>query len=166
MTISTRTISSPVGDLHTYASAEGLHAVLWPGLDPARYGLKAAAEPSATGEAILDELATQLSEYFDGERSAFDVPVAPRGTEFQRAAWTALRRIPYGTTRTYTQQAEAIGRPRAVRAIGAANGRNPISIVIPCHRVVGADGRLTGFAGGLDAKRFLLELEASTRSSA
>lgn len=163
MNTSTSIIPSPVGRLHTFANAEGVCAILWPGLDPARYGLReAATAPEGSGGVILEQLRDELAEYFAGCRTDFDVPVAPKGTEFQRDAWMALRQIPYGTTRTYAQQAVAIGRPRAVRAIGAANGRNPISIVIPCHRVVGSDGRLTGFAGGLDAKRHLLELEART----
>ena len=103
----------------------------------------------------------QLTEYFAGERTTFDLPLDPVGTEFQVAAWRALGEIPYGETRTYGEQAAGIGRPTAVRAIGAANGKNPLSIVLPCHRVVGADGSLTGFAGGLDAKRFLLTHEQS-----
>ena len=101
----------------------------------------------------------QLEEYFGGEREAFDLRLDPDGTEFQRQVWTALRELPYGTTTSYGSLAQEIGRPSASRAVGAANGANPIPIVVPCHRVVGANGSLTGFGGGLDAKRVLLELE-------
>lgn len=105
------------------------------------------------------DVARQLAEYFAGERRTFDLALAPEGTEFQLASWEALRDIPWGATRTYAEQAEAIGRPTAVRAVGRANGANPIPIVVPCHRVIGADGSLTGFGGGLPVKRALLELE-------
>ncbi len=105
-------------------------------------------------------VAEQLREYFAGERERFDVPLAARGTEFQRRVWEALRAIPYGETASYGQIARAVGRPAASRAVGAANGRNPISIVVPCHRVVGAGGALTGYGGGLDRKARLLDLEA------
>ncbi len=103
----------------------------------------------------------QLAEYFDGERRVFDLALAPDGTDFQRAVWQALTTIPYGETRSYQQIAQQIGHPKAVRAVGAANGANPIAIIIPCHRVIGADGSLTGFGGGLDTKRYLLDLELS-----
>lgn len=108
----------------------------------------------------FDALRVQLEEYFAGERRDFDVEIEPRGTEFQMRVWEALRAIPYGSTTTYGAVAAAIGRPRAVRAVGGANNRNRIPIVIPCHRVVGADGSLTGFGGGLGTKAHLLELEA------
>ena len=110
---------------------------------------------------LLDPLATQLDEYFAGARRDFDLPLAPEGTDFQRTVWHALARIPYGDTTSYAQLADTIGHPSAVRAVGAANGRNPIPIVQPCHRVIGADGALTGFGGGLPTKRFLLELEGA-----
>ncbi len=109
---------------------------------------------------ILARTATQLAEYFAGDRTTFDLPLDPEGTEFQLEAWQALRAIPFGETRSYRDQATTIGRPTAVRAIGAANGRNPIPIVVPCHRVVGADGSLTGFAGGVETKAWLLDHEA------
>lgn len=102
----------------------------------------------------------QLAEYFSGKRREFDLPLEPLGTEFQKKAWNALREIPYGKTLSYGEQARKIGNPKSARAIGAANGRNPISIFVPCHRVVGSAGDLTGFAGGLETKRFLLELES------
>lgn len=108
---------------------------------------------------VLSQLREELAEYFAGTRKNFTLKLAPEGTEFQRAAWKALTKIPYGQTRSYGEQAAAIGKPKAVRAIGAANGRNPIGIVIPCHRVIGANGTLTGYAGGLDKKEFLLKLE-------
>lgn len=110
-------------------------------------------------DAVAD-VAAQLQQYFSGERRAFDLPLAPRGTEFQLAVWRALQRIPYGETRSYSDIARQIGRPAAVRAVGAANGANPIPIVIPCHRVVGTNGSLTGFGGGIETKRWLLALES------
>jgi methylated-DNA-[protein]-cysteine S-methyltransferase len=110
--------------------------------------------------AALREAANQLRAYFAGERQTFDLPLAPRGTEFQQSVWSALQKIPYGETTTYSTIAARIGRPAAVRAVGAANGANPIPIVIPCHRVIGASGSLTGFGGGLDVKRQLLAMEA------
>jgi methylated-DNA-[protein]-cysteine S-methyltransferase len=108
----------------------------------------------------LSEAAAELRAYFAGSLQAFDLPLAPRGTEFQQSVWSALLEIPYGQTTTYSAIAEKIGRPAAVRAVGAANGANPIPIIIPCHRVIGASGSLTGFGGGLDVKRQLLALEA------
>ena len=108
---------------------------------------------------VFLQLRQELTEYFAGTRRAFDVKLAPEGTEFQQAAWAALTKIPYGQTRTYGEQAVAIGKPAAVRAVGAANGRNPIGILVPCHRVIGASGALTGYAGGLHNKEFLLRLE-------
>lgn len=108
---------------------------------------------------VLAQTRSELAEYFAGTRRVFHVPLAPRGTPFQQAAWRALSAIAYGTTRSYAEQARAIGRPTATRAVGAANGRNPIAILIPCHRVVGRDGSLTGYAGGLARKTWLLALE-------
>ncbi len=151
------TIPSPVGTLTLVASDAGLVAVLWPDDAPGRVRLTDASD--APDHPVLAAAATQLAEYFAGARTAFDLPLAPTGTDFQRAVWRALDAIPYGETRSYADIARAIGRPTATRAVGAANGRNPISIVTPCHRVIGASGKLTGFAGGLDAKRILLSLE-------
>lgn len=108
---------------------------------------------------ILDQARRELDKYFAGKLRAFTVKVDPQGTEFQRKAWAALQAIPYGETRSYAQQAKAIGSPKATRAIGAANGRNPIPVIIPCHRVIGANGSLTGFGGGMERKQILLELE-------
>lgn len=108
---------------------------------------------------VLRRTCAELAEYFAGERRVFTVPLAPRGTEFQTRVWDALRAIPYGETRSYRQIAEAVGQPKACRAVGMANHRNPISILIPCHRVIGANGSLVGYGGGLDLKTWLLRLE-------
>lgn len=151
---------SPVGRLTLVASDRGARAVLWPEDRPDR--VRFAEPPVEADHPVLAEMARQLDEYFAGERREFDLPLDAEGTEFQRLAWDALRRIPYGATSTYAEQARAIGRPTAVRAVGSANGRNPLSIIVPCHRVVAADGGMGGFAGGLDTKRALLDLEAST----
>jgi methylated-DNA-[protein]-cysteine S-methyltransferase len=112
-------------------------------------------------ETAFAEVRAQLEDYFDGKRTSFELALAPLGTDFQRRVWSALAAIPYGTTTTYAAIARSIGEPRAVRAVGAANGKNPISIVVPCHRVVGKDGTLTGYAGGLSSKRALLEIESA-----
>lgn len=149
-------IDSPIGPL-TLVSVQGVLS----GIYMAEH--KHQPNPSTFGERNpegFEEAATQLAEYFDGERKDFSLPLAPRGTGFQTRVWAALRTIPYGETWSYRQLAESLGSPTAVRAVAAANGRNPISIVIPCHRVVGSNGSLTGYAGGLDRKRFLLEREA------
>jgi methylated-DNA-[protein]-cysteine S-methyltransferase len=108
---------------------------------------------------VLAETAAQLRAYFGGELTAFDLPLAPTGTGFQRLVWTALQAIPFAVTRTYGELAHSIGRPSASRAVGTANSKNPISIIVPCHRVIGANGALTGYAGGMDAKRWLLDHE-------
>lgn len=108
---------------------------------------------------MIDSCAEQLIEYFAGARKSFDLSLSPSGTTFQQSVWTELRKIPYGTTINYGEQARRIGQPKASRAVGAANGKNPIAIIVPCHRVVGASGSLTGFAGGMDMKKALLDLE-------
>ena len=153
------TMPSPVGTLTLVASDAGLAAVLWEDDRPGRVALPAAV--SAEDHPILAAATAQLADYFAGTRTAFDLPLDPRGTPFQRQVWAALATIPYGETRSYAQIAAQIGRPTASRAVGAANGRNPVSIVTPCHRVVGTGGALTGFAGGLAAKDYLLTLERS-----
>ncbi|WP_294288273.1 methylated-DNA--[protein]-cysteine S-methyltransferase [uncultured Sphingomonas sp.] len=151
------TMPSPVGTLTLVASDAGLTAVLWEDDRPGRVMLDATqAKPD---HPILAAATLQLTDYFAGTRASFDLPLDPRGTPFQRRVWAALDTIPYGETRSYAQIAAQIGRPTAARAVGAANGRNPVSIVTPCHRVVGANGTLTGFAGGLAAKDYLLTLE-------
>lgn len=114
---------------------------------------------------LIRECEAELGEYFDGRRKSFDVPLALKGTEFRLAVWRALQDIPYGETRSYGAVAEALGRPGAARAVGAANHANPVSIIVPCHRVIGADGSLTGYGGGLDAKEYLLKLERSVRQA-
>lgn len=154
-----REIDSPVGRLRLVASTRGLVAVLWEN-DPEVRTRLGALKP---GEGvILDEAERQLRAYFAGRLRAFDLPLDARGTEFQKSVWSELARIPYGETRSYGELALRLGNPTASRAVGAANGRNPLSIVIPCHRVIGASGKLTGFAGGLEAKRVLLALERQT----
>ncbi len=154
----TTTYASPFGTLTLVASHAGLRAVLWPGDDPRRAGL--AGDGLRPGdEPLLTRARDQLDGYFQGTRTSFDLPLDLGGTPFQQVVWRALAEIPYAETRTYAEQAVRVGRPTAVRAVGAANGRNPLSIVLPCHRVVGSDGSLTGFAGGLGVKRALLEHE-------
>jgi methylated-DNA-[protein]-cysteine S-methyltransferase len=153
-------VETPIGPLTLVASDAGLRAVLFEGQRP----------PPATADGArrtLDEAARQLGEWFAGARTAFDLPLDLDGaTPFQRRAWLALAEVPYGTTRSYGEQARALGAPRAARAVGAANGRNPLPVVLPCHRLVGADGSLTGFGGGLDVKRALLAHEAATAARA
>lgn len=155
-----RTIPSPVGSLTLVAGQGALIAILWPDDRAGRVALPTVQE--RPDEPVLVEAATQLDQYFARRRDRFDLPLAPRGTPFQQRVWAALRTIPYGETRSYAAIAAQIGHPGAVRAVGAANGRNPLSIVVPCHRVVGSNGHLTGFAGGIAAKRHLLDLEAGT----
>jgi len=152
---------SPVGKLKLVATDDGLAAILWERDRPRRVRLE--IDGAGDGHAIIMETERQLEEYFAGRRTTFTVPLDPRGTPFQREVWNALLTIPFGETRSYGQIARQIRNPAAVRAVGAANGRNPISIVTPCHRVVGATGKLTGFAGGLDAKAFLLALEGASQ---
>ena len=152
-TLASRTIATPIGDLTVVASAVGVRAVHW-GREPGHGGGEDAAI------AHLEQAVGQIEEYFRGERSEFDIRLDLEGTEFQRLVWRALAAIPFGETRSYGAVAETVGRPSAARAVGAATGRNPAPIIVPCHRVVGASGALTGFAGGLDAKRALLAHEA------
>jgi methylated-DNA-[protein]-cysteine S-methyltransferase len=152
-------ISSPLGELRLVASDAGLVAVLWDRDEDDRVRFGEPVETSDAPEGVLAATIVQLGEYFAGTRQDFDLPLDPRGTEFQVRAWRALATIPYGQTATYKDQAVRVGSPKAVRAVGAANGRNPLSIVLPCHRVIGSNGSLTGFAGGLDAKRTMLEFE-------
>jgi methylated-DNA-[protein]-cysteine S-methyltransferase len=160
----TKTIVSPVGALKLIVSDAGLSAVLWENDDPKRVrvgGLTAAPE-----HPILAQAERELRAYFAGERASFSVPLDAAGTEFQKKAWAALLTIPYGETRSYGELARQIGNPKASRAVGAANGRNPISIIVPCHRAIASDGALTGFAGGLEAKRYLLSLETRVKKAA
>ncbi len=154
------TLETPLGEMRAFASRDGLRALIFEGSDPAANGVCGEVFDGARDE-VLRACAAQLREYFAGRRTTFDLPLDAVGTPFQQQAWRALRDIPYGETRSYAQQAEAMGRPSAVRAVGAANARNPHTIVVPCHRVLGADGALTGFASGLRNKRRLLELEGA-----
>ncbi len=147
-----RYLESPVGKLLLAADQSAL-----------RYLLFAPATPDAQwtegANSILDSAEQQLSEYFGDRRTSFDLPVDPRGTTFQRSVWSLLQQIPFGETISYAELAIRYGNPKATRAVGAANGKNPISIVIPCHRVIAANGSLWGYGGGLPAKRYLLDLE-------
>ncbi|MDZ5648624.1 methylated-DNA--[protein]-cysteine S-methyltransferase [Nitrospirillum sp. BR 11828] len=152
-----KTLPSPVGRLTLVAGDDGLAAVLWQDDRPRRVRLGPLAHQP--DHPILREAERQLLAYFAGDLTTFTVPLAFTGTAFQRQVWQALLTIPYGAVRSYTDIARQIGKPAAVRAVGAANGRNPLSIIAPCHRVVGLNGALTGFAGGLAAKEYLLALE-------
>ena len=148
---------SPVGELTIVVSERGLRALLW---ESERIGRVRFDQTLCERETDVSRaVAAQLGEYFEGSRTSFDVALDPSGTEFQKRAWAALREIPYGETVSYGEQARRLGDVGLARAVGAANGRNPISIIVPCHRVIGSTGSLVGFAAGLDAKRFLLHLE-------
>jgi methylated-DNA-[protein]-cysteine S-methyltransferase len=152
------TLNSPIGVLKLVASDRGLAGVLWEHEDSlaAQFGA-VTAQPE---HPVLIQAQQQLGEYFAGTRREFTVPLDCVGTEFQNRVWNALRTIPFGQTRSYGAIADQIGSSKAVRAVGAANGRNPVPIIVPCHRVIGADGNLTGFAGGLEIKARLLALES------
>ncbi len=163
MTLSFKEMGSPVGKLRLVASANALVAVLWEQERPNRVKLDDMKfDPQ---QPILIEAERQLTEYFSGTRTEFELPLRPEGSEFQKKVWQALREIPFGKTRSYRDLAKAVGSAQAVRAVGAANGKNPLSIVVPCHRVIGANGSLTGFAAGLEVKAKLLALEAGRTAS-
>lgn len=155
--LSFKVVPSPIGKLKLVASDSGLVAILWENDNPRRVRLSVLVE--RTDHPTLLRAEKELEEYFAGVRDSFTIPLDMRGTEFQKRVWEALLGIPFGQTRTYGQLAHQLGNPRATRAVGAANGRNPLAILVPCHRVVGFSGKLTGFAGGLDAKAHLLKLE-------
>ena len=157
MNLAYKTIDSPVGKLKLVASDKGLVAVLWENDKPNRVRLGAMMEDQR--HLILLDTERQLEQYFAGERKTFSVALDMRGTSFQKNVWEALLAIPFGETRSYGQLAKQLGNSRAMRAVGAANGRNPISIIVPCHRVIGSSGKLIGFAGGLETKGWLLSLE-------
>ncbi|MCE4226609.1 methylated-DNA--[protein]-cysteine S-methyltransferase [Methylobacterium sp. C25] len=159
MSYAFKTVASPVGALKIIASDRGLSAILWEDDDPKRVRLGPLVEDPS--HPVLLETERQLAAYFAGTLQAFSVPLDFRGTDFQKSVWAALLTIPFGETRSYGDIACQIGRPSAFRAVGAANGKNPISIIAPCHRVIGSAGALTGFAGGLEVKRRLLGLESS-----
>jgi methylated-DNA-[protein]-cysteine S-methyltransferase len=152
-------IDSPVGHLTIVSSGAGLCAVLWDGESSGRVALPADVvdEPN---DPVLVSATAQFAEYFAGTRTSFDLPLDAHGTPFQHKSWDVLRGIPFGETISYGEQARRLGSPNAFRAVGAANGRNPIAIVVPCHRVVGSNGALTGFAGGMDRKAWLLRHES------
>ena len=154
-------MTTPIGPLLLAGGDDGLHAIRFSTGRKAR-----GAEPGwVRDDGAFPEAVGQLQEYFDGTRRQFDLALVPSGTAFQRQVLDALLTVPYGETRSYADIARQIGRPAAVRAVGAANGRNPLPIVIPCHRVIGSDRSLTGFGGGLETKRFLLDLEARVGNS-
>lgn len=148
--------ATPIGSLLIAVKDNAICAVEFP---ESQHPIKRDAHWREGTHGLLDQAREQLDGYFAGTRKQFDLPLAPQGTEFQRSVWQALRQIPFGQIRSYAEQARAIGKPNAVRAVGAANGRNPIPIFIPCHRVIGSNRSLTGFAGGLPTKQFLLRLE-------
>lgn len=150
------TLDTPLGPLRLVSDGEALTA--------ATFALGAAASGPEGADAVLDAARRQLAAYFDGEPVAFDVPVRLGGTPFQERVWAELQRIPHGDTLSYGALARRLGMPQAAQAVGAANGQNPVAVVVPCHRVVGADGSLVGYAGGLDRKRGLLALESRQRS--
>jgi methylated-DNA-[protein]-cysteine S-methyltransferase len=158
-------IDSPVGELVLTASDTGLTGIYFPtsrhGPPPLESADWVEDDSRRPASAIVARARRQLGEYFAGTRTTFDVPLTPTGTPFEQRVWEALRAIPFGTTTTYGVLARKLGDPRATRAVGAANGRNPIPIIVPCHRVVGARGELTGFGGGIDRKRWLLEHEGA-----
>lgn len=163
-------VESPVGTLFVGGSAAGVHRVefLDSPRDEERYAVRLSVDsglPARRDAEGAAGVAAQLREYFAGARTRFDLPLAPRGTAFQRQVWEALRPIPHGMTTSYGAIAASIGRPTASRAVGAANGQNPIAIVVPCHRVVGSTGALTGYGGGMERKRWLLDHETAQRQS-
>jgi methylated-DNA-[protein]-cysteine S-methyltransferase len=159
----TTTIDSPVGELRIIASERGLRAILWGAEDVARIAAIDDGDLVEERTPLLDEAVRQLQEYFAGTRRDFDLPLDPAGTPFQQSAWNVLRTIPYGKTMSYGEQARRLGDPNKARAVGAANGKNPLSIVVPCHRVIGSSGELTGFAAGIDVKSWLLDHERQPR---
>jgi methylated-DNA-[protein]-cysteine S-methyltransferase len=156
--IATQTVPSPVGRLVLAADDDGVRLIE---TERPRHAVPRGPDWCEEDTPLLRETRRQLMAYFTGILRVFDLPLAPQGTEFQRSVWQALLDVPYGATRSYGDIARGLGAPRATRAVGAANGRNPVSIVVPCHRVIGSTGKLTGYGGGLDMKRFLLRLEGS-----
>jgi len=157
MSLAYKIMESPVGKLKLVASDKGLVAVLWENDSPRR--VRVSELVPSEQHPVLVEAERQLGEYFAGSRKTFSIALDIRGTPFQKNVWEALLAIPFGETRSYGQLAKQLGNPRATRAVGAANGRNPVSIIVPCHRVIGSSGKLTGFAGGLETKAHLLSLE-------
>jgi methylated-DNA-[protein]-cysteine S-methyltransferase len=154
--LSACTLHTPIGTLQLLAADGALRRIAFAG--------EHAADTGDGERALLTEARGQLAAYFAAELTVFDLPLAPQGTPFQKSVWAALARVPWGETCSYAELARAIDRPRAVRAVGAANGANPLPIILPCHRVIGADGSLTGYAGGLEMKRWLLAMESRPRA--
>lgn len=154
----TTLVDSPVGPLFLAADEAALRAIEF---RDNRHPVKRDGEWIEGDNAVLRKAAQQLGEYFAAKRRDFDLPLSPHGTQFQRSVWKTLATIPYGETISYAELAQRVGKPSASRAVGAANGRNPLPIVLPCHRVIGADGSLTGFGGGLPTKQYLLKLEGA-----
>lgn len=152
MTPSQIKMESSIGTLWLVATPEGLCGVYW-------RRQRASGKPEGKAAKILARAASQIEQYLAGKRRDFDVPLDVKATPFQRKVWDVLLRIPYGETKTYAEVARQVGKPKAVRAVGAANGRNPVSILVPCHRVIASGGSLQGYSGGLEKKRRLLELE-------
>ena len=159
----TVTMETPVGELRLIAGERGLRAILWGAEDMARIASIDETELVEGSNPVLDQAVAQLEEYFAGTRREFDLPLDPQGTPFQQSVWLVLRTIPYGRTISYGEQAGQLGDPNKARAVGAANGKNPLSIVVPCHRVIGSGGQLTGFAAGLGVKSWLLDHERQPR---
>jgi methylated-DNA-[protein]-cysteine S-methyltransferase len=157
-----KTIHSPVGKLKLVASNKGLVAILWENDKANRVRLGELVRRHS--HPVLIKAERELGEYFAGKRRSFSIALDMRGTSFQKNVWEALLAIPYGETRSYRDLAKKLGNPEATRAVGAANGRNPISIIVPCHRVIGSNGKLTGFAAGLETKARLLQLEQGHRA--
>lgn len=157
MSLAYKMIKSPVGQLKLVASEQGLVAILWENDNPTRIRLRELVADDR--HPVLVETERQLKEYFAGKRKTFSLGLDMRGTRFQKDVWEKLLAIPFGETRSYGQLAKQLGNLRATRAVGAANGKNPLSIIVPCHRVIGSSGKLTGFAGGLQTKAKLLSLE-------
>jgi len=155
------TLTTPLGDLLVVADGDALAGIYFPGHwhPPASDAI--GVEVDARADLLITRLGVELGEYLAGERATFDLPMAPSGDEFQQAVWAMLREIPHGATTSYGELASRLGDRNLARRVGNAVGRNPLSIVVPCHRVIGADGSLTGYAGGLERKRFLLELEGA-----
>lgn len=154
--MSTAQVATPIGRLTVVASDAGVQRVLWDGEESPEAG-------GAGGAGIAEAAAGQIREYFEGNRRSFDLPLDLQGTPFQQKAWRCLATIPFGETISYGEQARRVGNPKASRAVGAADGRNPVPIILPCHRVIGANGSLTGFGGGLDTKQVLLAHEVGRR---
>jgi methylated-DNA-[protein]-cysteine S-methyltransferase len=163
--VAKRKITSPIGDLYIEATAEALTSLYWAEKKtPTMSHGEDSAQAISQAQAILDQSEKELKEYFLGQRQNFSIPLSPEGTSFQKQVWGSLQKIPYGETVAYGWQADKIGNPKAVRAVGTANGANPLAIVIPCHRVIRADKSLGGYGGGLPMKKFLLSLEADNLS--